>query len=103
MAARIMATRTVEKHLENQESTMLRPELEFTGPMANLDTAASEQRVERKRGFCSRVADMLWRMTCGLSFSSFFIPVGPAFRRSNALSVREKVQLEADLMGLYHI
>jgi hypothetical protein len=46
------------------------------------------------------MANMLWRLTYGFSFSGLFLPVEPAYRHSNALSIEEKAEIDAYLMGL---
>ena len=53
----------------------------------------------RKAGFFSRMGDALWG-TFYLIPSGFFLPGEPVFRRCDALSVREKAELEAYLTGL---
>ena len=50
-------------------------------------------------GFFSRMAHMLWRLSYGFSFSGLFLPVEPACRNSNALSIKEKAEIDAYLMG----
>jgi hypothetical protein len=83
---RYIATQTIEQYLKNEK-----------WPIA----AKPEEQLEAgTASFLNRVKDMLWRMTFGISFSGFFLPLEPAFRHSKVLSLKEKTELEAPLMGL---
>jgi hypothetical protein len=54
---------------------------------------------ERKVSFFSRVANALWRMSCGLSFVGFFLPLELDLRHSRSLSPKEKAEIEGCLRG----
>jgi hypothetical protein len=54
---------------------------------------------EGKVSFLNRVADALWKMSCGLSFVGFFLPLEPAFRQARSLSSKEKAEIEAYQRG----
>lgn len=60
----------------------------------------AEHYKEGTSGSLSRVANMLWRVSYGFSLSGLFLPVEPAYRHSNTLSLKEKTEIEGHLMGL---
>jgi hypothetical protein len=64
-----------------------------------ITTRTVDHHKESKAGFFARMANMLWRVSCGFSFSGLLLPVEPAFRNSNALSIKEKTEIDAYLMG----
>lgn len=57
------------------------------------------QPKESKTSFFNMVVTALWKMSCGLSFLGFFLPLEPAFRHSKTLSPKEKAEIEAYLRG----
>jgi len=83
---REVVTRAVEQYLANEGWAVA---AETVGQVA-----------ERKAGFFGRVAHLFWRQTCGLSVSGFFLPLGPTFRHSNAVSPKEQALVDAYLLGL---
>ena len=119
-----MATTTVERDFENKDQSIAPQNFErsaggrlivtldeltdvmdeLIGAMRGVQGCIATERVERpkarKAGFFSRVAYELWRATVGLSFSAILLPVGPAIRDSKTLSLKEKTEIEASLMGL---
>jgi hypothetical protein len=90
-----MATQTVKRAIEIETD---KGYLDNVGrPIA---TQTAEQPKERRVGFLSRVADALWRASCGFSLAGLFLPPEPAFRHCSTLSPKEKAEIEAYLMGL---
>ena len=83
-SAQIIAARTSEQYLENTLSQTV------------------EHLRQKGAGSLSRVADILWRMSFELQplLTSFAPPYRLEFRHSKFLSLREKAELEAYLMGL---
>lgn len=59
-----------------------------------------EHPIASKAGFFSRVAYTLRKVSFGWSFAGLFLPVGPAYRLSNTLSLKEKAEIDAYRMGL---
>jgi hypothetical protein len=57
------------------------------------------QPKESKTSFFNMVVTAFWKMSCGLSFLGFFLPLEPAFRHSKTLSPKEKAEIEAYLRG----
>jgi hypothetical protein len=54
---------------------------------------------ERKVNFFSRVANAFWKMSCGLSFVGFFLPLELDLQHSRSLSPKEKAEIEGYLRG----
>lgn len=85
-AERDTAVRTIEQYLEGERQSIV--------------TEPVRIREEKKAGFLSRIADVLWKVSSRLSFSplpssNFSLPDRSGFRPSNALPYREKAWSEA--------
>jgi hypothetical protein len=91
-----MATQKVERGMAIQA---IEQYSDLDNEMSPITAGAVVGPKERKVNFFNRAADALWKMSCGLSFSGFFLPLGLAFRHSRSLSPREKAEIEGYLRG----
>lgn len=80
MATLTIATRTGERNLENE------------GWIKTADTV--ERPKEKGAGFFSRVTNMFWRTTCGLSLAGFLLPHEPAPNPWDGLTPLERARLQ---------